>query len=283
MKIKVSDGMYVNSNTLFRLEWKRFYPVLVVHEKFEKIVKWALRILAFIGIATSVIAIDKWYWSLGLTLLIFFVEQFFERAIFEYTTMVFQPPPDFEIDYGQWVSNGFAIPMEKNDSDYCYFGPAYRERDYAIKFFTYLQTWIHGNNDTDNTIIVSLIIEPDEEYTTYIYANLERKSVDTVFDLMGRQSRLKKYGKRQQKFIFQMMYWNTLDFKEGYLIKRFLDNLKPNETFIFIPCHYNLETKATEHLFQYGIKKYGYKLKYRKDLKKNDPEYYFNPKDYEDD
>lgn len=37
MKIRVSKGLYVNSNTLFRIEWRKFYPVLIVYEKFKKI------------------------------------------------------------------------------------------------------------------------------------------------------------------------------------------------------------------------------------------------------
>lgn len=174
MKIKVSKNLYVNSNTLFRLEWRRFYPVLVIHEKFEKPLKWILRFIAFIGIATSVITISFWYFSLGLAVLIFLIEQSFERTIIEYTTMVIQPYPDFEIDYGQWKTNGFMIPKEKNGQDLAYFGPSYEDKEYAIKVFEYFKSWIDNSSsdDKENNLIVSLVIEPNEEYTTYIYANL---------------------------------------------------------------------------------------------------------------
>ena len=48
--------------------------MLVVHEKFEKSVKLILRIIAAIGIGTSVLTIDHWYFSLGFALIIFLIE-----------------------------------------------------------------------------------------------------------------------------------------------------------------------------------------------------------------
>lgn len=279
MKIRIAKDLYVNSNTLVRLEWRRFYPVLVVHEKFEKILKWILRIIAIGGIATSVISIPVWYLSLGLAIIIALIEQFFERSIFEYTTMIVQPFPGFEIDYGQWKTNGFMLPKEKNDEDLAYFGPSYQDETYAINMFKYFKSWIDDsrNDDKDNNLIVSLIIEPNEEYTTYIYANIGRKRLDTMFKVLGDMSKLEKHGKRQQQFITQMFYWNTLDFKEGYYIKKFLEFQKPDESFYFLPSVIQPFGLPPEFLFDYAIKKYEFKLKKREDVKKFEPEYLFNP------
>lgn len=280
MKIKVSKNLYVNSNTLFRLEWRRFYPVLVIHEKFEKVLKWILRFIAFVGIAISIITINFWYISLGLALLIFIIEQFFERTTIEYTTMVIQPYPDFEIDYGQWKTNGFMIPKEKNEKDLAYFGPSYEDKDYAIKIFEYFKSWIDNssNDDKENNLIVSLVIEPNEKYTTYIYANLGRKRLNKMFKFLGDKSKLKKYGKQQQQFIAQMFYWNTLDFKDGYYIKQFLDFQNPNEPFFFTPSIIQPFEQPPEFLFDQAIKKYEFKIRKREELKKGDPEYIFAPK-----
>ncbi|MDD4576814.1 MAG: hypothetical protein PHI36_10345 [Bacteroidales bacterium] len=279
MKIKIAKDLYVNSNTLVRFEWRKYYPVLVVHEKFEKILKWILRIIAVGGIATSVISIPIWYLSLGLALVIALIEQFFERTIFEYTTMVIQPFPDFELDYGQWKTNGFMIPIEKNDKYPAHFGPSYLDESYATDIFRYFKSWIDNSSDEDkdNSLIVSLIIEPNEEYTTYIYANLGRKRLDNMFKLMGDVSRLEKYGKRQQQFITQMFYWNTLDFKEGYNIKKFLEFREENEPYYFTPSVLQPFGLPPKFLTNLSIKKYHLKIKKREDLLKNDPEYQFDP------
>lgn len=252
---------------------------MIVHERFEKKIKWILRAIAFIGIGTSVISIDKWYYSLGLSLIIFLVEQFFERTLFEYTTMVVQPFPDFQIDYSQWKTNGFMIPVEKNGEDLCYAGPTYQDKEYAVKFFEYLKSWNWGQSiDKDNNIILSFVIEADERYTTYLYANPGRKNLEEMFQEAAEENKLEKYGKKQQQFIMQMMYWHTLPFKDGYYIKQFLNFQKTNEPFYLTPSVLpKVEGQSVEFLFDNAILKYSYKIKNRDELTKSDHEFYHAP------
>ena len=280
MKIKISENIKVDSSTLVRLEWRKFLPVLIVHERFENKVKWILRTVAFIGMATSLITIDKWYFSLGLSILIFLVEQFLEKTIFEYTTFVVQPFPDFTIDYSQWKTNAFMIPMAENKEDLCYVGPSYQDKEYAIKFFNYLKSWNSANNvDTDNNIVLSFIIEPNERYSTYLYANTERKNLNEIFKTAAEQSKFDKYGKKQQQFVMQMVYWHTLDFKDGYYIKQFLEFQKPSEKFYLTPSVVPKdEGGQVEFIFDSAILKSDYKLKHRHELKGHDIEFHYPPK-----
>lgn len=279
MKIKISKDLKINTNTLFRLEWRKWYPALVIHEKFESVVKWTLRIIAFIGIAMSVITIQIWWVSLSIAVGIFLIEQFLERAIFEYTAMVVQPYPDFDVDYSQWKTNGFMIPTERNDSDLAHFGPSYLDEEYAIKFFKYLRSWVNdnSNDDIENTLITSIVIEPNARYTTYIYPNIGRKRLDYMFKFIEATNKLEKYGKRQQNFVMQLIFWHTLDFKDGYYIKRFLDYRKPDEPFMFTPSVIQPFGFPPKFLFGCSIKKYHLKIKNRQDIKKNEIEYHFNP------
>ena len=279
MKIKISKNLYVNLNTLVKIEWRKYYPVLVVHERFEKILKWILRIIAICGIATSIFSIPVWYISLGLAIVVALIEQFFEKTVFEYTTMVIQPFPDFELDYSQWKTNGFLIPKEKDSKDLPHFGPAFMDEKYAKNFFRYLRTWIdnNSNDDKENNLVVSIIIEPNDKYTTYIYANLGRKRLNNMFKFMNNVSKLEKYGKRQQQFITQMFYWNTLDFKDGYYIKQFLDFQNENDPYYFTPSVIQPFKLPPKFLFDYSIKKYHLKVKKRIELLKNEPEYHINP------
>lgn len=285
MKIRIAKGVFVDSKTLVRLEWRRWYPALVVHEKYESFVKWTLRIIAFIGIASSIFAIDPWYVSLGVAFGIFMVEQFFERTVIEYTALVFQPPPSFEVEYNQWKINGFIIPTEKNKTDLPHFGPTYLDEGYAIKFFKYLRSWVNdnSNDDKENTLMVSLVIEPNEKYTTYIYANLGRKRLDYMFKFIEAVNKLEKYGKRQHNLTAQLFYWHTLDYKDGYFIKQFLEFRTASEPFMFTPSVIQPFGFPPKFIFDWSIKKYDLKVRFRREIKKNEPEYLFDPAKWEND
>ena len=54
MKIKIKNRLEVELSTLVRLEFNRFVPTLVVHERFEKYVKWTIRLITLIGIIALV-------------------------------------------------------------------------------------------------------------------------------------------------------------------------------------------------------------------------------------
>lgn len=73
--------------TLLTIEVKHGVPRLVVHEKYEKSVKWILRSIAGVGIVISALAFKHWYIGVLLAVLILLIQQFFERTIFEYTAI----------------------------------------------------------------------------------------------------------------------------------------------------------------------------------------------------
>jgi hypothetical protein len=279
MKIKIRNRFKVELNTLLRIEFKGIVPKLIVHERFEKHIKWIIRIITLIGIATSVITIDKWYLALSLATLILIIGQFFERTAFEYTTMVLMPIPDFAIDYSQWKTNGFMLPHVVSEEDRCYMGPSFKDRDYAISFFNYLKKWNWDRDiDDENIIVVSIVMEPDSRYTTYIYSNPGRKSLDTIFHKEEQNNKLSKYGKRQQKLFMQMIFCKTLDYREDYFIHQFLTKQSPNGKFYFIPSVVPKNPgEAVELLYEHGIVKYQYKLRQRSEINKNDIENYLKP------
>lgn len=87
-------GWRIDSRSLIDFEWTKKGPKLIIHEKYEKHIKWILRILTFVGVATSLISLE-WYESLMLTLILLLLEQFIERSVFEYTTMIVQKTSKF--------------------------------------------------------------------------------------------------------------------------------------------------------------------------------------------
>jgi hypothetical protein len=113
MKIKKGNWI-IDTRSLFRVKWEKYYPVLIVHEKFEKIIKWVIRVFTLVGIALSVYTLP-WFLGLGITLILIGIDYLLENVIFLYTTMVIQKPPNFEITYGIWFMNLFFFPNYEED------------------------------------------------------------------------------------------------------------------------------------------------------------------------
>jgi hypothetical protein len=279
MWITISGGAKVKLSSLVKLERRGFIPILVVHERFEKHVKWIVGIITFIGIAISVVAFSKWYYSLGVSILVAGLSYFFQKALFEYTTLLSHPLPPFELDGTQWLTNAFLVPMEsqKYPDDPTYVGPAFKEKEYAIKLFNYLKSWNRdGAVDTENNIVLSFVIEPDERYSTYIYSGVSGKHIEQQFKRDAERRKYDKKGKRQQQFVMQNIFWHTFPFKDGYLIKRFLEHQKPEGKFFLIPAVHK-DSGQPDYLFEHGIQKFGYKLRKREELTDSDVEYLNKP------
>lgn len=277
MKINIGNNIKVELSTIIRLEWRNYLPVLIVAERFENYVKWTLRIIAGIGIGTSVLSINSKLCNLVLALLISGVEQFLERIVFEYTTIALIPPPDFEIDTSQWEVNAFMIPEIKTARDFCFIGPTYTDKDYAVKFFNYLKSWgSSSKDDKGSNIVLSFIFEPNKKYTTYIYPNLSKQNLDKYFKQIEISNQLEKYGKQQQKLVINYLFWKTLPLEEKSFVRVFIDFIKPGEKFVFTPSYLNKKNKdKVEFIFTSQIIMFDYKYKNRRDLTKNDIEFYY--------
>jgi hypothetical protein len=274
MKFKKGNWR-IDSQTLIRLEWAKYYPKLIVHEKFEKYVKWVLRILTAIGILTCFLTFS-YVIGIIITLCLFVIEQFFERTIFEYSVMIIQPFPDFEIEYDQWLTNGYFLlnPEIQGHEGYLnYFGPAYRDKDYAIKFFNYIRSWNQGEDiDEDNNICISFILEDNETYSTYLYANTERKWLKPMFTEYEKEMQVEKYGKKLQSMTLQMVYWKNLRAQLGMFFYKFLEQQPNNGEFFFAPFY--IEGEVPKVIDELRVLKTQYKLKSRSQLTPNEIEYH---------
>lgn len=274
MRIKIGDWK-VDLSTFIRIEWKKPFPKVILHEKFESMVKWTLRVLTIIGIGTSIISLPPIY-SLLLSICLLLIEQFFERILFEYTVFIIQPFPDFEIETDQWLTNGYLFPNPKYKKEYNlfnHFGPAYKDKEYAIKFFTYLKSWNQNNNDDkENNICLSFILEQDNSYTTYLYANPDRKWLDETFNSFSEKSKFEKYGKKQQSMVMQMIFWKNLKLTETSMFPQFLTEQNSKEKYFFVPFY--IENGNPIPIEELKITKYVYKVKKRSELTKKDAEYF---------
>jgi hypothetical protein len=268
----------VDTSTLFRVEWKLPFPRIYLHEKFERIAKWTSRTIVAIGILVSLLALPTLY-DFAVALLLLGLEVLVEKIVFEYSVIIVQPLPDFEVDESQWITNGYLFPNPAFKTQYNlqnHFGPCYKDEVYAKKFFEYLRSWNRMNeNDQDNNICLSFILEDDNSYTTYIYSNPNRKWLDEAFNAYQELNKVEKYGKIQQSMVMQMVYWKTLPNKKGTMFHSFVASQPNNELFHFCPFFMrDGNPVAIEELL---IKKYHYSFKKRSEVAKGDLEYYYGP------
>jgi hypothetical protein len=268
----------VDTSTLFRVEWRLPFPKIYLHERFEKIAKWTSRTIVTIGILVSLLALPTVY-DFIVAIVLLALEVLVEKIIFEYSVIIVQPFPDFEVDESQWITNGYLFPNPAFRAQYDlqnHFGPCYKDEAYARQFFEYLKSWNELKpTDPDNNICLSFILEEDNSYTTYIYANPNRKWLDEAFNTYQELNKVEKYGKIQQSMVMQMVYWKTLPNKKGTMFHSFTADQANNELFHFCPFYMsNNSPVALEDLI---IKKYHYSFKKRADVVKGDLEYYYGP------
>lgn len=274
MKFRVGNWK-IDSKNLIRIHWKKYYPKLIVHEKFEKYIKWTLRIIGIIGILTCFLILP-YEAGIALTFGIAIIEQLLERTLFEYSVMILQPFPDFNIDYDEWITNGYLLyepEVENNPEKINFVGPTYRTKEYAIKFFNYIRSW---NNDLDtdfeNNICVSFIIESDVSYTTYLYANPDRKWLKPMFSDYEKSMQLKKYGKSQQSILMQMVFWKNKKMTEGMMFHQFTEWQKSDEDYYLAPFY--IENDKLYVIHELKVLKNKFKYKGRSDLTENETEYH---------
>ena len=170
-KLKLKIRAWNNlRRSLITLRCQQWPPRLVIHEKYENITKWILRTIALAGIILNVGFVPFWYLNIAIAIMLVVIEQFLERAVFLYTTIYWQPFPEFTWDLGkEWMSMGFAFPENPMPEDLNVVGPVFKSESYAREFFNIIRAWNYGNEeDIDDNVCLSFIIEKSEKYYTYI-------------------------------------------------------------------------------------------------------------------
>lgn len=246
----------------------------MIHEKYEKTVKWVLRILTAFAIVSSVIAFSIWYISLSFAIVSFLIEQFFEKSIFQYTSIYVQPMPDFEYDPEEWKGMAFAFPQDSDPRLLNVAGCAFATEKYAHKFFELLKAWNYGKEeDKSNNICFSFIVENEKEYSVYLYPNHERKTVGQFFKKAKEFQKYEKYGKEHQQLIMQMVFCEIFPYGANSQLKMFIKKQSLDRPFWLKPFIMKENGQIEMVHSEDPILKYHYKFKNRHDLNKNEYEY----------
>lgn len=260
--------------TLITLRWKRGIPRLVIHEKYERLTKWFLRILTIIGIAISIGFIPTWYLNLLLVITLVGVEQFLERAVFLYTIFYWQPLPDFKWNIGEeWVAMGFAFPVLKNEGELNVAGPVFKSESCAHEFFELLRKWNYGHQeDRDDNICVSLVTV-DDGYFAFIYPNLRRRTVKETFSEIEKTKKLEKYGKEPQEFVVQFIFCKHFTYASNSMFNRFSQEQTEGQPYWLQPFIQNPDGSSRILFSEEPILKFHVKIRPRGELDRYEMEY----------
>jgi hypothetical protein len=264
----------VKLRSLISVTWKRHLPRLVVHEKFQKHVKWTTRVITALTVLASVITFPVWYLSLAFAVFMFLFEQFVERSIFEYTTLYVQPMPGFVLKTEEWKGMAFAFPEEPDPRLLNVVGCAFATREYGHKFFELLRDWNYrAQDDVHNNICLSFILIDDTHYVTYLYPNPRRRTVMESFDTVERAQKLEKYGKQQQRLVMEMALGKSFCLPPDAKLRVFVERQPKDRPFWLKP--FLMRDDGTLEMIdeEQPILKHEFKFKSKKELTTEDHEY----------
>jgi hypothetical protein len=253
--------------SMFSIDKSRRVPRLVLHEKFEGWVKWTLRAFALIGVVVGGVSFHAWYYGVGIAILILAVQQLFERVLFEYTAIHVAPMPR-RYEAGQWISMVFLYSPDPEAP--IILGPAFKEREYAREILDVLRSWNYGKEEDPNDYIrLSFIMEAPEEYSVYLYPAPRRPSVGEFFDKFEAESREVKPGKRLMRLEVRMTFCKIFP-RENSLLPAVHRRLQGKEPFL-LTTFFKSE-KGYEPLLDGAVLKFGYKFAERSALTSSDYE-----------
>jgi hypothetical protein len=257
-----------------RIRWQKHLPRLVLLEKYEKPVKWTLRVLILVGIGTSILTFPSWYISLGVAVALVFVEQFLERSVFCYTSLYIQPLPEFEVKPDEWLGMVYMYPPDTGPKGLNGVGLAFKTPEYAAGFFNLLRKWNYDQDeDRNNNICLSFIIEDEDAYSVYLYPNPERPSVRHFREEYESGACLSMPGKEHFPLIMQMIFHKLLPYSAACHVNAFLHHQKAGQPFWFVACAQREDGNAEVMQRVAPLIKYKFKYKRRRDLTQTDLEY----------
>lgn len=251
------------------LRWDGRFPKLVLHEKHEGKVKWSIRTLTGVGVATSLVSLPTeigFPLAVGLVL----VDVFLERTLFYYTSLYITAFPDFKYEPDKWLAMvyvSFGPPTPDSDK---IVGLVFSDKEYAKNFFNLLRAWNNGSSeDTENNIQLSFVTDEDIYYV-YLYPSIEKVSIKKTFAKIKRQGRLKKYGKEHFGIVMQMIICHEFETAGIYALGEFTNHHPNGRHFLLGAFFANGQNQPVPIHEIEPISKLNYKSKVRGDLTEED-------------
>ena len=268
-------GWRVSLRSLVSVRIRGGIPRLVVHEKYHGYVKWTLRGLAVLGIASSVIMFPEWYWALGFAIVLFLMQLSLGKAVVQYSTIFVQPQPDFVYDPAEWRAMAFAFPDPPAPDLLNVVGCAFGSVEYARKFFRLLAAWNNeAPEDRDDNIRLTFVIENDSEYSVYLFPSPDRAIVRQSMEDVRRDLKLEKYGKEQQQLVLHTIFCKRFPYSASCHLAQFVAQQPPDRPYWLKPFLWERDGTIKALFDEPSILKWRFKCARRDDLGKHDVEYH---------
>lgn len=252
------------------LRWENNFPRLVIHERYENIVRWLLRVLTVVGVASSVISFP-WFISLALSIFLLAIETFFERSVFQFITIFVQPIPEWNGD--EWLGLVFLIPQVIG-SGTPKIGLLFRRKEYAETFFKVVRSWNYDQSiDYGNNICISIILDNDEaNYFAFIFPSYERQSISIARMTADRAMLEKRQLKEQRQLIVSIMICKEFPNPPTSSFRKFQQAYSAGQAYFLSSFSY--ETNFPSEITESGaVTKYHLKIKKLSELSQEDIEY----------
>ncbi len=255
-----------------RFDVHKGLPRLFLHEKNEKVVRWIIRSITFLGILLSVFTFD-WYMSLSIAIVLVIFDAFLERTLFYYTSLYVS---DMILDYDpdQWVATVVVSVGEPDDpKSRKIIGILLRTQEYAKRFFEVLHNWTGTPDKTQGDLRLTFIVDEDMYYV-FIYCDPMRESFKRFNKKIEKLNILNKFGKAHFPLIMFQTLCKGFETTKGYALGMFLDNNPPGKEFILAPYITSESGKPVPADDIDPIYMTDYKFKIPSDLDRNDYEYH---------
>lgn len=176
-------------------------PHIKISEKYEKSVKWILRILTAVGIITSIIAFSTWYYSLTFAVVLFLFEQIFEQIIFTQKIMLVQPLPQ------NWDGSKWTAMLVVSDGRDISLGFAFSDISVGKDFWNTLFAWNEDMDTNIDNIQLTLVQEDSQNYSVHIYPTIERTFVKENLKIAQKRfDKRKNAGKELEVLVTQICF-----------------------------------------------------------------------------
>lgn len=210
-----------NKRRIFiRVEKRNKIPRLIISEKYEQLAKWILRVITLSGIFLSLVSL-RLYWSLTISIFLVVIEQIVEKIVFQYISIFIQPFPT-EWDDSKWLA---MVRMQVGSANYI--GLLIETEDQAKKLFECLRAWNYERDeDIENNIVVSFVLEREDMYTAFIYPSFRREVIKEFKEQADYEMFKRKKLKEQQQVILSMCFCKEFQISSMSSIYQFIKDYR---------------------------------------------------------
>jgi hypothetical protein len=233
--IRAGNWRFVLSSVI-SIRREGWIPRLVISDKFRNHVAWTSRILVAVGVSASLVEFGSKVEAFTVAIVLVILQFFFERVVYQFASFYVQPFPDFRYYVQAWKGMGFAFPVEQRPDQLNVVGPEFSSEEYSNSIFGLFRQWNYGeNDDTNNNVCLSFILEDAYKYSVYLYPNPKRQSAKEFFDMADALHRSKNRKGEHHSFLVQFTMLRTFRREKTSQLDTFIDMQSKSRPFWLKP------------------------------------------------